>query len=145
MGSVHVQLNPTRARRIPFNVTTLVILDLRIILRKLGNTLKLSQVEGEVQGYIYPYAGMGFDNTTSVYVAAGKIYKEQKYMAPLKQMFPLLHTKYTLATLEELAQFKDKSTSTTSSEKIKSTSTQATTDSTRTQDFKPSISNQQKK
>ncbi|KAF7824989.1 O-fucosyltransferase 9-like [Senna tora] len=50
--------------------------------------------------------GMGFDNTTSVYVAAGKIYKEQKYMAPLKQMFPLLHTKYTLATLEELAQFK---------------------------------------
>lgn len=49
--------------------------------------------------------GMGFDNTTSVYVAAGKIYKEQKYMAPLKQMFPLLQTKNTLATSEELAQF----------------------------------------
>ncbi|XP_057453934.1 O-fucosyltransferase 9 isoform X1 [Lotus japonicus] len=49
--------------------------------------------------------GMGFDNTTSVYVAAGKIYKEQKYMAPLKQMFPLLQTKNTLATPEELAQF----------------------------------------
>lgn len=49
--------------------------------------------------------GMGFDNTTSVYVAAGKIYKEQKYMSPLKQMFPLLQTKNTLATPEELAQF----------------------------------------
>jgi len=48
---------------------------------------------------------MGFDNTTSVYVAAGKIYKEQKYMAPLKQMFPRLQTKNTLATPEELAQF----------------------------------------
>lgn len=50
--------------------------------------------------------GMGFDNTTLVYVAAGKIYKEQKYMAPLKQMFPRLQTKDTLATPEELAQFK---------------------------------------
>ncbi|XP_004499554.1 O-fucosyltransferase 9 isoform X2 [Cicer arietinum] len=49
--------------------------------------------------------GMGFDNTTLVYVAAGKIYKEQKYMAPLKQMFPRLQTKDTLATPEELAQF----------------------------------------
>jgi hypothetical protein len=49
--------------------------------------------------------GMGFDNTTLVYVAAGKIYKEQKYMAPLKQMFPRLQTKNTLETPEELAQF----------------------------------------
>ncbi|XP_020984493.2 O-fucosyltransferase 9-like [Arachis duranensis] len=49
--------------------------------------------------------GMGYDNTTSVYVAAGKIYKEQKYMAPLRQMFPRLQTKNTLATPEELAQF----------------------------------------
>lgn len=49
--------------------------------------------------------GMGFDNTTSVYVAAGKIYKAEKYMAPLKQMFPRLETKNTLATPEELAPF----------------------------------------
>ncbi|KAI4332328.1 hypothetical protein L6164_017248 [Bauhinia variegata] len=49
--------------------------------------------------------GMGFDNTTSVYVAAGKIYKADKYMAPLKQMFPRLQTKDTLATPEELASF----------------------------------------
>ncbi|KAG2714166.1 hypothetical protein I3843_03G016300 [Carya illinoinensis] len=50
--------------------------------------------------------GMGFDNTTSVFVAAGKIYKAEKYMAPLKQMFPRLETKDTLATPEELAPFK---------------------------------------
>ncbi|KAK4859816.1 hypothetical protein QYF36_012374 [Acer negundo] len=50
--------------------------------------------------------GMGFDNTTSVYVAAGKIYKAEKYMAPLRQMFPRLETKDTLATPEELAAFK---------------------------------------
>ncbi|XP_041004410.1 O-fucosyltransferase 9 isoform X1 [Juglans microcarpa x Juglans regia] len=50
--------------------------------------------------------GMGFDNTTSVFVAAGKIYRAEKYMAPLKQMFPRLETKDTLATPEELAPFK---------------------------------------
>ncbi|KAL9229071.1 hypothetical protein vseg_004585 [Gypsophila vaccaria] len=49
--------------------------------------------------------GMGFDDTTSVYVAAGKIYKAEKYMAPLRQLFPLLETKDTLATPEELAPF----------------------------------------
>lgn len=48
---------------------------------------------------------MGFDNTTSVYVASGKIYRAEKYMAPLKQMFPLLETKETLATQAELAPF----------------------------------------
>ncbi|OMO61035.1 GDP-fucose protein O-fucosyltransferase [Corchorus capsularis] len=50
--------------------------------------------------------GMGFDNNTSVYVAAGNIYKAEKYMARLKQMFPRLETKDTLATPEELAPFK---------------------------------------
>ncbi|XP_044511984.1 O-fucosyltransferase 9 [Mangifera indica] len=50
--------------------------------------------------------GMGFDNTTSVYVAAGKIYKAEKFMAPLRQIFPRLETKDTLATSEELAAFK---------------------------------------
>ncbi|WOG82232.1 hypothetical protein DCAR_0101394 [Daucus carota subsp. sativus] len=49
--------------------------------------------------------GMGFDNNTSVYIAAGKIYKAEKYMAPLKQMFPRLETKDTLASAEELAPF----------------------------------------
>lgn len=49
--------------------------------------------------------GMGFDNTTLVYVAAGKIYKADKFMAPLRKLFPLLETKDTLATPEELAPF----------------------------------------
>ncbi|VFQ69881.1 unnamed protein product [Cuscuta campestris] len=49
--------------------------------------------------------GMGFDNSTSVYVASGKIYKAEKYMAPLKQMFPHLKSKETLASSEELAPF----------------------------------------
>lgn len=50
--------------------------------------------------------GMGFNNSTLVYVAAGNIYKADRYMAPLRQMFPLLQTKDTLATPEELAPFK---------------------------------------
>lgn len=49
--------------------------------------------------------GMGFDNNTSVYVAAGKIYKAEKYMAPLKLLFPRLETKETLASPQELAPF----------------------------------------
>uniref|UniRef100_M8CF29 O-fucosyltransferase family protein n=1 Tax=Aegilops tauschii TaxID=37682 RepID=M8CF29_AEGTA len=49
--------------------------------------------------------GMGFDNTTFLYVASGKIYNAAKYMAPLRQMFPLLQTKDTLALSEELAKF----------------------------------------
>ncbi|XP_019157884.1 PREDICTED: uncharacterized protein At1g04910 [Ipomoea nil] len=49
--------------------------------------------------------GMGFDNSTPVYVAAGKIYKAEKYMAPLKQIFPHLESKDTLASAEELAPF----------------------------------------
>ncbi|CAN1235518.1 O-fucosyltransferase 9 [Linum perenne] len=50
--------------------------------------------------------GMGYDSSTPLYVAAGNIYKAEKYMAPLKQMFPRLETKETLATAEELAPFK---------------------------------------
>ncbi|KAM2068035.1 hypothetical protein ACFX1T_044288 [Malus domestica] len=50
--------------------------------------------------------GMGFDNATSVYIAAGNIYNAEKYMSPLKQMFPRLEMKDTLATAEELAPFK---------------------------------------
>ncbi|KAL8485924.1 hypothetical protein ACS0TY_027999 [Phlomoides rotata] len=49
--------------------------------------------------------GMGFDNTTSLYIAAGKIYKVEKHMAPLKQMFPSLQTKDSLASIEELSPF----------------------------------------
>lgn len=50
--------------------------------------------------------GMGFGNMTLIYVASGKIYNEKKYMAPLRQLFPLLETKETLASADELAPFK---------------------------------------
>lgn len=50
--------------------------------------------------------GMGFDNTTSVYIASGKIYKQEKYMEPLRRLFPRLETKETLASEDELASFK---------------------------------------
>ncbi|GMP47831.1 hypothetical protein CsSME_00015402 [Camellia sinensis var. sinensis] len=49
--------------------------------------------------------GMGFDNNTAVYVASGKIYKAEKYMAPLKLIFPRLETKDTLASPDDLAPF----------------------------------------
>lgn len=49
--------------------------------------------------------GMGFDNNTSIYLASGKLYKAERYLAPLQEMFPLLHTKESLATPDELAPF----------------------------------------
>lgn len=55
--------------------------------------------------------GMGFDNNTSIYLASGKIYQGEKHLAPLLQMFPYLHTKESLASSDELASFKVKSTS----------------------------------
>ncbi|KAF5206894.1 O-fucosyltransferase [Thalictrum thalictroides] len=51
--------------------------------------------------------GMGFDNSTSIYLASGKIYNSEKNMAPLLEMFPLLQTKETLASMDELAPFKN--------------------------------------
>ncbi|KAM3410898.1 hypothetical protein ACQJBY_002860 [Aegilops geniculata] len=51
--------------------------------------------------------GMGFNNKTAIYLASGKIYKSEKTMAPLLEMFPLLQTKETLASDEELAPFKN--------------------------------------
>ncbi|XP_057523412.1 O-fucosyltransferase 10-like isoform X1 [Amaranthus tricolor] len=50
--------------------------------------------------------GMGFANDTIIYLASGKLYKEKRYLAPLLEMFPLLYTKESLATPEELAYFK---------------------------------------
>ncbi|KAF7849983.1 hypothetical protein BT93_L0054 [Corymbia citriodora subsp. variegata] len=51
--------------------------------------------------------GMGFDKSTSIYLASGKIYNAEKTMAPLLEMFPQLKTKEMLASEEELAPFKD--------------------------------------
>lgn len=50
--------------------------------------------------------GMGFDNSTSIYLASGKLYWAEKHLAPLLKMFPYLHTKESLATPNELAPFK---------------------------------------
>ena len=47
--------------------------------------------------------GMGFDKSTSIYLASGMIYDSERYMAPLVEMFPLLQTKEMLASPEELA------------------------------------------
>jgi hypothetical protein len=52
--------------------------------------------------------GMGFRNTTPIFLAAGKIYKGEESMEPLRRMFPYLQTKETLLTTEELKQFKVK-------------------------------------
>ncbi|XP_068332707.1 O-fucosyltransferase 10-like [Pyrus communis] len=49
--------------------------------------------------------GMGFDNSTSIYLASGKIYWAEKHLAPLLKLFPYLHTKESLATPDELAPF----------------------------------------
>ncbi|XP_043714092.1 O-fucosyltransferase 10 [Telopea speciosissima] len=49
--------------------------------------------------------GMGFDNTTSIFLASGKIYQAERNLAPLLKMFPLLQAKDSLATKEELASF----------------------------------------
>ncbi|XP_058724481.1 protein ESMERALDA 1-like [Vicia villosa] len=51
--------------------------------------------------------GMGFTKNTSIYLASGKIYNAEITMAPLREMFPNLHTKETLASEEELAPFKN--------------------------------------
>ncbi|KAK9270355.1 hypothetical protein L1049_025934 [Liquidambar formosana] len=50
--------------------------------------------------------GMGFDNNTLIYLASGKIYQAERNLAPLLTMFPLLQTKESLATPDELAPFK---------------------------------------
>ncbi|KAL0463473.1 UNVERIFIED_CONTAM: protein ESMERALDA 1 [Sesamum latifolium] len=51
--------------------------------------------------------GMGFSKSTSIYLASGKIYDSERHMAPLLEMFPLLQTKETLASAEELAPFQN--------------------------------------
>ncbi|KAM7486910.1 hypothetical protein LguiA_002919 [Lonicera macranthoides] len=51
--------------------------------------------------------GMGFDRSTVIFLASGKIYDSERHMAPLLEMFPLLQTKEMLASAEELAPFKN--------------------------------------
>ncbi|CAM8938282.1 hypothetical protein QQ045_013989 [Rhodiola kirilowii] len=51
--------------------------------------------------------GMGFDKSTSIYLASGKIYNAEQNMAPLFEMFPLLQTKEMLASAEELDPYRN--------------------------------------
>ncbi|KAL0372715.1 UNVERIFIED_CONTAM: protein ESMERALDA 1 [Sesamum calycinum] len=51
--------------------------------------------------------GMGFNSNTSIFLASGRIYDAERHMAPLLEMFPLLQTKETLASEEELAPFQN--------------------------------------
>ncbi|KAE8022860.1 hypothetical protein FH972_008623 [Carpinus fangiana] len=51
--------------------------------------------------------GMGFDGSTYIYLASGKIYDAERNMAPLLEMFPNLQTKQMLASNEELSPFKN--------------------------------------
>lgn len=50
--------------------------------------------------------GMGFKNDTPIFLASGKIYNAERFVAPLRQMFPALQTKETLLSADEVAQFK---------------------------------------
>ncbi|KAK6121515.1 hypothetical protein DH2020_044745 [Rehmannia glutinosa] len=49
---------------------------------------------------------LGFGNEVHIYIASGEIYGGEEALAPLKALFPNLHTKETIATKEEeLSQF----------------------------------------
>lgn len=48
---------------------------------------------------------LGYTNDVHIYVASGDIYGGPKTLAPLKELFPNLHTKETIASKDELAPF----------------------------------------
>ncbi|KAK3020936.1 hypothetical protein RJ639_046592 [Escallonia herrerae] len=48
---------------------------------------------------------LGYGNDVHIYVASGEVYGGEETLAPLKALFPNFHSKETIATKEELAQF----------------------------------------
>ncbi|PNT68558.1 hypothetical protein BRADI_3g42600v3 [Brachypodium distachyon] len=48
---------------------------------------------------------LGYRNNVHIYVASGEIYGGARSLAPLKALFPNLHTKETIASKDELAPF----------------------------------------
>ncbi|KAL8521220.1 hypothetical protein ACS0TY_011673 [Phlomoides rotata] len=48
---------------------------------------------------------LGFGKDVHIYVASGEVYGGEETLAPLKALFPNFHTKETIASEEELAQF----------------------------------------
>ena len=53
--------------------------------------------------------GLGFDSSTHIYMAAGKLYDEKRAMAPFYAMFPHIFTKDMLVTKREAAFMRGKS------------------------------------
>ncbi|KAH6782709.1 hypothetical protein C2S51_008002 [Perilla frutescens var. frutescens] len=49
---------------------------------------------------------MGFSSNTPIYLASDRLYKEEIYLQPLRKMFPLLETKWSLTSADELAPIK---------------------------------------
>jgi hypothetical protein len=48
---------------------------------------------------------LGYSKDVHIYVASGEIYGGARTLAPLKALFPNLHTKETISSKEELAPF----------------------------------------
>lgn len=48
---------------------------------------------------------LGFGDDVHIYVASGEVYGGEETLAPLKALFPNLHSKDTIASKEELATF----------------------------------------
>ncbi|KAK4781950.1 hypothetical protein SAY86_016052 [Trapa natans] len=48
---------------------------------------------------------LGYGSDVHIYVASGEVYGGEKYLAPLKALFPNFHSKDTIASKEELAPF----------------------------------------
>ncbi|PKI55137.1 O-fucosyltransferase 16 [Punica granatum] len=48
---------------------------------------------------------LGYGSDVHIYVASGEVYGREKYLAPLKALFPNFHSKETIASKEELAPF----------------------------------------
>lgn len=49
--------------------------------------------------------GLGFGREVHLYVASGEVYGGEDTLAPLRALFPNLHTKETLTSRQELAPF----------------------------------------
>lgn len=48
---------------------------------------------------------LGYGSDVHIYVASGEVYGGEKYLAPLKALFPNFYSKETLSSKEELAPF----------------------------------------
>ena len=50
------------------------------------------------------FRSMGFDNSTRIYLAAGKIFGGERYMKPFRALFPQLENHNTVTGTEEIAE-----------------------------------------